>query len=164
MSIKTSFTDDEWRSLLAAPYLTAMLIVIADPNFAFFKELAAVGQAIMVSGTRSKNELILAISQEFSQKETQEQIKPELEKFQSQKDPILLKQMLLEQVQNAADLVGEKSIENNEAYRKWLLYLAQQAAEGSKEGGFLGIGAVRVSDREKSMLAELAQTLGVKAG
>lgn len=164
MPLKPNFTDEEWQNLLVAPYLTAVLIVIADPNFAFFKELAAVGQSIMLSTTESKNELIREIAQELSMKETQEEIKPELEKIQGQKDPEALKQTMLETIQNAAETVYLKSAENNDAYRKWLLYLAQQAAEGSKEGGFLGIGAVRVSDREKTMLNEIAQELGIEEG
>ena len=44
-----------------------------------------------------------------------------------------------------------------------LMYLAQQTAEASKEGGFLGIGAVRVSDKEQAALDELAEVLGVSA-
>jgi hypothetical protein len=38
---------------------------------------------------------------------------------------------------------------------------SQQAAEPAKEGGFMGIGAVRVSEGEKAMLAELHEILGV---
>jgi hypothetical protein len=42
--------------------------------------------------------------------------------------------------------------------------LAQATAEGSKEGGVLEIGAVRVSDKEHQALDELADALGVGAG
>ena len=36
-----------------------------------------------------------------------------------------------------------------------LLGVAQQAAGASKEGGFLGFGGVRVSDKEKAFIAEV---------
>jgi hypothetical protein len=43
------------------------------------------------------------------------------------------------------------------------MVLAQKTAEASKEGGFLGIGAVRVSGKEQAALDELAEILGVSA-
>ena len=38
---------------------------------------------------------------------------------------------------------------------------AQRTAEAAKEGGFLGLGGVRVSDAEQATLAEIARVLGV---
>lgn len=66
-------------------------------------------------------------------------------------------------VRSAADLITAKSAEDGQDYSQWLVHLAQATAEGSKEGGFLGIGAVRVSDKEQAALDELAETLGVGA-
>jgi hypothetical protein len=40
-----------------------------------------------------------------------------------------------------------------------LVGLAEATAEAGKEGGFLGIGAVRVSDQEKAALEQLKKTL-----
>ena len=73
------------------------------------------------------------------------------------------KKTLLDNVLAAAGLISAKSPDDSTAFSKWLLYLAQQTAEGSKEGSFLGIGGVRVSEKEKIMLAELSQALGVEA-
>ena len=47
-------------------------------------------------------------------------------------------------------------------YREWLYQVGVRQANASKEGGFLGIGAVRVSEAEQNALAELAHTLGVE--
>ena len=161
MSTKTDYTPEEWKTVLAAPYFAAILIVVSDMNFAFFKELAALSKAIMTSGVESDSDLIKAIALDFTSKETQAELKPELEKIQSQKDPENVVSAMLDNITNAADLVTSKSIEDGETYRKWLVYLAQATAEGSKEGGFLGIGAVRVSDKEQSALDELADRLDV---
>jgi hypothetical protein len=40
------------------------------------------------------------------------------------------------------------------------LTTAQDAADAAKEGGFLGFGAVQVSEGEQSMLEQLRVTLG----
>jgi hypothetical protein len=43
-----------------------------------------------------------------------------------------------------------------------LVGLAQSTSEAGREGGFMGIGSVRVSDQEQAALAELKNALGVK--
>lgn len=48
-----------------------------------------------------------------------------------------------------------------DAYKAMLVGVAQKAAEASKEGGFLGFGGVRVSDKEQAFIAEVKRTLGV---
>ena len=161
MSEKTDYTNEEWTTVLSAAYFSALLIIVSDFNVAFFKELAALSKAIMDSGAESDSDLIKAIALDFSSKETQEEIKPEFDKLQNQKDPQALKDSMLESITGAADLVKAKSAEDGKIYRNWLFYLAQKTAEGSKEGGFLGIGAVRVSDSEHSALDELADRLDV---
>jgi len=65
--------------------------------------------------------------------------------------------------QEVAALLGRKAPGEAEGSKRWLLGAAQRAAEAAKEGGFRGIGAVRVSEAEKTTLAEVAQALGVKA-
>ena len=161
MTAKTEYTPEEWGKLIAAPYHTAMLIVIADMNVTFLKEITAMAQAVMATVQGTENELLKEIASDFSQKENQEQIKPELEGLKNEKDPAVLKQKLLDYVAASCNLVTEKDPEDGDVYRKWLLYLADATAKGSKEGGFLGIGAVRVSDKEQATLDELADVLGV---
>lgn len=163
MKPKEGYTRDEWLAVLAAPYNVAMLIIVADMNFGFLKELNAMGQAVLESAAGTQNDFLKAVTAEFSSKETQKELESELEKMKAEKDPDLMQKQMLESVVSAANLVSAKSAEDGDAYRQWLMYLAQAAAEGSKEGGFLGIGAVRVSDKEKAAMTELAEALGVSS-
>ena len=161
MTVKTDYTPEEWKSILAAPYFAAMYIIVSDMNMAFFQELAAMSQAVMSSISGTKSEFIKTVATDLLSKETQEDIKPELDKLKDQKDPSALLQSMLDHITSSVDLVDEKSAEDGDAYRRYLVYLAQITAEGSKEGGFLGIGAVRVSEKEQAALDELAQVLGL---
>lgn len=161
MSVKTDYSTEDWKKLIAAPYYTAMLIVIADFNVTFFKEITAMAQAVLATIQGTENELLKQIANDFSQKENQEQIKPELDGLKNEKDPAVLKQKLIDYLVEACNLVTGKDTEDGEVYRKWLFYLADATAKGSKEGGFLGIGAVRVSDQEQAALDELANALGI---
>jgi predicted Rossmann fold nucleotide-binding protein DprA/Smf involved in DNA uptake len=161
VSSKSDYTPEEWKSVVAAPYYAGSLIIMADINFTYFREVAALGKAIMASASESDSDLIKAVALDFTSKDSQKEIKPELEKMKGEKDPAALKQAVLDYVASATDLVSAKSAEDGDAYGRWLLHLAQKTAEGSKEGGVLGIGAVRVSDKEQAALDELAETLGV---
>ena len=162
MTAKSDFTSEEWNTLIAAPTYAAMLVVVSDFNITYFKEVAAMAKAVMASVEGSKNELIKSIAGEYTNKETQEGVKPELEKLQGHKDPTELKTEIFEYVVKSAELVSTKSEEDGEAFRKWLVYLAEKTAEGSREGGFLGIGSVLVSDQEEEALNDLAQALDIE--
>jgi hypothetical protein len=73
-----------------------------------------------------------------------------------------LKNAVLERVKSAVALVAAKaSPAEAEAYKQMLVSVAQQAADASKEGGFLGFGGVRVSDKEKAFIAEVKTASGV---
>jgi hypothetical protein len=163
MGIKADYTPEEWAEVVAGPYFASLYIVIADPNFAYFKELAAMTGAVMDSASKSANDFIKAVAVDLSSKETQEGIREKFEELKGHKDPEALNAAIVGRVTNAADIVAGKSAEDDEAYREWLLYLAKVTAEASKEGGFLGVGAVRVSEKEEKGLDELADALGVSA-
>jgi len=61
----------------------------------------------------------------------------------------------------AAMVDGKLSAAEATAYKEWVMSVAQTVAEAGKEGGFLGIGAVRVSPEEEAALAALRSDLGL---
>lgn len=73
-----------------------------------------------------------------------------------------LKNAVLDCVRSAVALVASKaSPAEAGAYKAMLVSVAEQAADASKEGGFLGVGGVRVSDKEKAFIAEVKGAAGV---
>ena len=63
------------------------------------------------------------------------------------------REQLLEELEGAYRTVAAKGTsEELQAYGRWLVAAAQAAADAAKEGGFMGIGAVRVSEGEQTML------------
>jgi hypothetical protein len=163
MGSKADYTAEEWAEVIAGPYFASLYIVIADPNFAYFKEIAAMTGAVMDSALESTNDLIKAVAVDLSSKDAQEGIREQFEDLKGHKDPEALKATIVDNVTKAADIVTGKSADDSEEYRKWLLYLAGVTAEASQEGGFLGIGAVRVSEKEEKGLDELGDALGADA-
>jgi len=62
-------------------------------------------------------------------------------------------------LQQAGAVVEAKAPGDAAAFKGWLRQISQHVAEASKEGGFLGIGGVRVSEAEKATLAEISSAL-----
>jgi len=70
--------------------------------------------------------------------------------------------MILDEIAAVNAILDAKATpEEADAFRRWLLEVAQAAANAAKEGGFMGFGAVRVSEGEQKMLDQLRSTLGV---
>ena len=73
-----------------------------------------------------------------------------------------LKRAVLERVRSATALVAAKATPDEaEAYGQMLVRVAEQAANASKEGGFLGFGGVRVSDKEHAFITEVKTASGI---
>ena len=60
-------------------------------------------------------------------------------------------------------VVDAKAPDDAAAFKGWLREISQHVAEAAKEGGFLGIGGVLVSEAEKATLTEISSTLGLTA-
>src|SRR4029453_12196350 len=68
---------------------------------------------------------------------------------------------ILDELRAVGAIVAEKaSPEESEAFRDWLVVAAQAAADAAKEGGFMGFGAVQVSEGEQAMLDQIRSALG----
>jgi hypothetical protein len=68
---------------------------------------------------------------------------------------------ILDELRAVDAIVAAKATpEETQAFRGWLVIAAQAAADAAKEGGFMGFGAVEVSEGEQAMLDQLRSTLG----
>ena len=69
----------------------------------------------------------------------------------------------METLRQAAEIVDTKAPGDAAAFKSWLRQISQHVAEAAKEGGFLDIGGVRVSEAEKATLAEISSALKLPA-
>jgi hypothetical protein len=161
MTTKTDYTDEEWATLTRAPIVAGMAISLADPGgpIEVTKELLATLRAVTDPTTQA--ELVVSISQEVGamakeRKNPAGEFKP--------KGP-MAGQQILDEVRTAAEIVRSKApAEEADAFRGWMMAVAQQAADAAKEGGFLGFGAEQVSAGEREMLTRLGEALGADGG
>ena len=163
MATKASFTLEEWTLLRLAPSMVASGVAASDPSglFSSIKEAAAGAGGIAEA-------LKLASSLElFSSLEADHRLPgmPDLRELlgegSREQQMQNFKTGVLERVKAAADIVARKATPAEAtAYRRMLVEIADRAAKASSEGSFLGLGGVRVSDKEKAFLAEVSTAVG----
>jgi hypothetical protein len=158
MTSRASFTDEEWGRVLRAPLVAGMAITIADPGgpIEISKEMMATLRAATVPP--SQEELLAAVALDI---EAMVQQKRNPAKNFKPASAATAGTEILDELRAVDGIVAEKATpEEAEAFRRWLVAAAQAAADAAKEGGFIGFGAVQVSDGERTMLDQLRAALG----
>ena len=164
MAKQDAFTSEEWTLLRLVPSFVASGTVAADPSglFASIKEAAAGAQGT-ADGFKSNSglELFAALAADRSIPGMPDP-KTVLGEGSREQQMQNFKNAVLERVKSAADLVARKtSPAEADAYRRMLADVAEKAAGASKEGGFLGFGGVRVSDKEQAFITEVKRAAGI---
>lgn len=158
MTSKASFTDEEWDRVLRAPMVAGMAITIADPGgpIEISREMMATLRAATVPP--SQEELLAAVAFDIQALMNQKQNPARNFKPTS---AATAGTEILDELRAVDAIIAEKATpEETQAFRGWLVVAAQAAADAAKEGGFMGFGAVQVSEGEQAMLDQLRNALG----
>ena len=158
MTARADYTDEEWEALGRSPLVAGFAISLADPGgpIELTKETMAAIKALATPP--SDEELLIAVSQ-YAQAHAKEHAN--LRKELDLKASTARRQLTDELTSVNAILEAKATPEEAAAFRQWILQAATTASEAAKEGGFLGIGATRVSEGELTELAEIRQILGL---
>ena len=158
MTSKAAFTDDEWVRVLRAPLVAGMAITIADPGgpIEISKEMMATVRAAAVPP--SQEELLAEAARDIQA--LLDQKRNPAQNFKPTSAGTAGSE-ILDELRAVDAIVAEKATpEEAQAFRDWLIAAAQAAADAAKEGGFMGFGAVQVSEGEHVMLDQLRAALG----
>lgn len=154
MTRKAEFNADEWSTIVEAPLLAGMRIVAAQRGGAI-RESLAMGQAYQEARQETEKSELLdeLVSSPPAMSPGQVGTGAELESLSE------------ERLREAVRLLEEKaSADEVDAYKRFVLTLAEAAARAHREGGFLGVGGKQVSDKEQAALDEIAGVLALEAG
>ena len=151
MTTKADFNAEEWSLLLEGPP-TAGMIVISAERGGMLRESISVGQAYAEARQQEgPSELLDAIVSE----------QPQLDPSRYRGSVEDLRTAGLQRLREAVAVLEERATpEEVDDYRRFVLSVAERAAQAHKEGGFLGVGEQRVSERERAALDEIAATIG----
>ena len=159
MTTQTDYTAEEWTALVRSPLVAAVAITLADPGgpIEIVKESAAALRTV-TEPVAEQPELVAAVKSEITAMAQRRESPLKEFKPRGADAP----QQVLDELRAVnAILTAKATPDEAAAFRAWLTHAAQAAAEAAKEGGFMGVGAVRVSEGEQHMLDELAKVLRV---
>jgi len=156
-----AFTEVEWERLIHSPIAVGMVVMTADLNIpGLLNEGQAMYKAIDNQFVpESVEELITAVVSDIHDlPEDAYQIPAQIDPAHPDKqENNLLKKICEIRVLLDAKLDPQQA----DDFKRWLLSIAAAVSKASIEGGFLGIGGEKVSDREAQSLNEIASALGV---
>jgi len=166
MASKTSFTREEWNRVLESVMLSGMAVTAADPSglFGVLKESMATGRTLLAAkADPSSNELIKAVVSDFESSEGRQAARSQVQSRLKGVAADEMKNQSIAALREVSQLLDSKAPADAAGFKTWLHHIAENAAEASAEGGFMGFGGTQVSDAEKATLAELSRALGIAA-
>ena len=162
MANKQSFTPEEWTKILESVMLAGMAVSAAEPSglWGLLKEGVASSSALAAAKSDSgSSELIKAVVAEYETSEGRSSVQEALRKRFSGAKPADVVQRSLENLREVSGILAAKAPGDAPGFKAWLNTISEKVAEASSEGGFLGIGGVQVSDKEKATLADISKAL-----
>jgi hypothetical protein len=157
MTTKADFPADEWSRVVRAPFVAGLAITLADPGGPIEATKETMGTLKAATNPPSREQLLAEVALEVQALAQQKQhplkgYKP------SKKSPV--GEQVLDELRAVRGIVEAKATpEEAEAFKQWLVATAQAAAGAAKDGGFMGIGAHLVSDREQAMLDQVRRAV-----
>ena len=151
MTKKAEFNAEEWSTIVDGPLYAGMRVISADRG-GTLRESLAMGR----------------VYQEARQHHGESELLDELVKSPPAIDPDRVKEaggdiaaLASKQLSEAISILEQKATpEEIDAYKRFVMTLAQAVANAHKEGGFLGIGGKEISDAENQALDEISKALG----
>ena len=166
MADKSNFTPDEWKLLLESVMMAGIAVTAADPSglWGLLKEsFASSSELVKARMDPGANPLIKAVVSDFGNAEGRSTARDGLKEKLKGLKPAEIPAKCVETLRQAGAVVDAKAPGDAAAFKGWLRQISQHVAEAAPEGGFLGIGGVLVSDKEKATLKEISSALKLAA-
>jgi hypothetical protein len=163
MANKQNFTPEEWTKVLESTMLAGIAVSAAEPSGLWGSLKEAFASRSVLAAAKldpASNELVKAIVADFETAEGRSAIQEALRKRFADAKPADVVQRSLDNLREVSAIVDAKAPGDAAAFKAWLRGISQVVAEAAVEGGFFGLGGVRVSDAEKATLADIAKALG----
>jgi hypothetical protein len=167
MANKTTFTPEEWKQVLESVMLSGMAVTAADPSglIGVLKESMATGRSLVAAKSDPQsNELVRAVAADFETSEGRQAARERLKATLQGSSAGDVKTRSIAALHDIAALIEGKAPDDAPGFKTWLQHIAAGAAEAANEGGFMGFGGVKVSDKERATLTELSTALDIRPG
>jgi hypothetical protein len=148
---KADFNAEDWSTVVDGPLYAGLRVIAADRG-GTLRETMAMGRVYQDARAKQGTSALL----------------DELIKSPPAIDPERLKQtggdlsaVTTDHLRKAMSILeATATAEEADAYKTFVMTVAQAVAGAHKEGGFLGVGGTRVSEAENQALDEISRALG----
>jgi hypothetical protein len=144
MTGKDAFTDEEWQAIVEGPPIAGLLVLTAEHGGSFRESFALAKAYAEARQQQGQSEVLDEIVAE----------KPKVDRHRYGNEEALQTDGVARLREAAAALQAKGSPEDVEAYRTFVLALAQRVAEAHKEHG------TAISPSEQQALDTVAAALG----
>ena len=151
--VKARYSADQWATVRLAPMAVAQAVMAASPSgmIGRSKELAAATSAIAAGKEAASPTSLVSLAFDTDLTST------EIDVLKQNPAPATTL------IRDAVAAVSTNSPADSSDYGRFLVNVATQVAEASKEGGFLGVGGTRVSEDEQKAIDQVRKAVGVAA-
>jgi hypothetical protein len=165
MASKSSFSPLEWKRLVQAPLLAGYAVSAADPSgFAgLLQEAFAAARSLSQARREPGDELIKEVAEALLTSSGRSDAREGVRTIVQGAALEEIKQRALDALKEIGQILDAKAGEHATPFKQWLMSIARMVAEAGLEDTFLGFGGIRMSEKEKSTLAEIAALLGLEA-
>jgi hypothetical protein len=155
MTRKADFNAEEWSTVVAGPLYGGMRVISADRG-GTLRESVALGRAYQEArAAHGHSDLLDELVSS----------PPAIDPAQLRDAGARIGEVVTERIQEAMRILQAKATpEEIDAYKRFVMTVAQTVAAAHKEGGFLGIGGKQISDPENEALDEISAALGSPPG
>ncbi|BDV32905.1 hypothetical protein [Methylocystis iwaonis] len=165
MTSKSDFAPVEWKKLVQAPLLAGYAVSAADPSgfVGLLQEAFAAARSLAEARTQPGDELIKAVAEELLTANGRADAREGVRTVAQGAALEDIKHRALDALKDTRAILDAKAGEHARPFKEWLIKIARVVAEAGLEDTFLGFGGIRMSEKEKSTLAELSALLGLDA-
>jgi hypothetical protein len=151
MTRKADFNAEEWSTVVDGPLWAGMRVIAAERG-----------------GTLRESLALRRVYQDARERSGESELLDELIKSPPSIDQERLREaggdigaVTTEHLREAMSVLeGKATPHEMDAYKRFVMTVAQAAASAHKEGGFLGIGGKEISEAEDKALDEISGALG----
>jgi hypothetical protein len=148
---EANFTRDEWRTMRRAVSVVGVVVSLAEGGGDDMREeLFAITQHLRGARMTHANQLV----RELAGMPFQSGLQPGMSREAYERTA-------LEVVRAATATVATRAPGDLEAFRGFVLELAEVAANAHREGGFMGMGGVQVTAAEEAAIERVKRAAGI---
>jgi hypothetical protein len=162
MAAKADFTTQEWSHLIESAILASVAVTAAEPSGLWGTLQEGFANATGLAGARTSEtplikEIVTSLTTSEGRTIATDAMKLRFKGVQAS-DAV---QNSITAIAAVSKILDAKAGQDAGPVKAWIYANAERVAEASSEGGFLGFGGQKVSEKERATLAQLKTALGM---